>query len=237
MNRPLPLLSLSFLAFVTTLAGLWIVLLLPAAVPSRPIGYPDPAPPPLARWVNGDASAAAPGAMVEMTVKDVVPIAEADAHAVMLISEDAQVVLPIFVDEEAAISIAFRLAHQPAPRPLSADLLDHLVLDMGGKVTEVRIEDMSSHSYRGRVFIQQGDRKLQLNAAPSDSIAMALSSGARILVSRKVMAAAGITQKDIDDLRKGQGPGVGGSGQGPRLPNDSETMHRARPGDGPEVTL
>jgi uncharacterized protein len=150
--------------------------------------------------------------LVELEVKDVVPLMEAQTHAVVLTTKDGETVLPLFVDEGAAVSIAFRLAERPPPQPLSQDLLDDVVAKLGGKVTEVRIDDLRDNVYSGRVFLQQGKKELALDARPSDSIAMAMHSNARIRVTRKVLTLAGITRAEIDALQKQQGLGVGGSG-------------------------
>ncbi|WP_186001866.1 MULTISPECIES: bifunctional nuclease family protein [Corallococcus] len=152
--------------------------------------------------------------LVELEVKDVVPLMEAQTHAVVLSTKDGETVLPLFVDEGAAVSIAFRLAERPPPQPLAQDLLDDVVSKLGGKVTEVRIDDLRDNVYSGRVFLQQGKKELALDARPSDSIAMAMHSNARIRVTRKVLALAGITRAEIEALQKQQGMGVGGSGQG-----------------------
>lgn len=157
------------------------------------------------------ADAATCTELVELTVHDVVPLEEAQTHAVVLTTKDGKVVLPIFVDEAAAVAIAFRLAHVEPPHPLAQDLLDDVVEGMGGKVTEVRIDDLRDDIYTGRIFVQQGKKELQMGARPADSIAMALHSEARIRVTRKVLAQAGISRDEIDSLREG-GPGVGGSG-------------------------
>nr|WP_227028049.1 bifunctional nuclease family protein [Corallococcus soli] len=152
--------------------------------------------------------------LVELEVKDVVPLMEAQTHAVVLSTKDGETVLPLFVDEGAAVSIAFRLAERPPPQPLSQDLLDDVVSKLGGKVTEVRIDDLRDNVYSGRVFLQQGQKQLALDARPSDSIAMAMHSNARIRVTRKVLALAGITRAEIEALQQQQGMGVGGSGHG-----------------------
>jgi uncharacterized protein len=152
--------------------------------------------------------------LVELEVKDVVPLMEAQTHAVVLTTKDGETVLPLFVDEGAAVSIAFRLAERPPPQPLSQDLLDDVVAKLGGKVTEVRIDDLRDNVYSGRVFLQQGKKELALDARPSDSIAMAMHSNARIRVTRKVLTLAGITRAEIEALQKQQGLGVGGSGSG-----------------------
>lgn len=151
--------------------------------------------------------------MIEMEVRDVIPLTTADTHAVVLVSKDRGTVLPIFVDEGAAVAIAFRLAHREPPHPLAHDLLDRVVTELGGTVTEVRIDDVEDQIYQGRVFISQGQKHLQLNARPSDSISMALANGAKIFASKKVLAEAGITREEIDRLREHNG--VGGSGPAP----------------------
>lgn len=157
--------------------------------------------------------------LVELQVRDVIPLTESQTHAVVLTTADGQMVLPIFVDESAAVAIAFRLAHLRSPQPLSQDLLGSVVTQLGAKVTEVRIDDLRDDIYVGRVFLEQGERKMTIDARPSDSIAMALDGQARIRVTRKVLDEAGISRGDIDALREG-GPGVGGSGPAQPLPKE-----------------
>jgi bifunctional DNase/RNase len=149
--------------------------------------------------------------LIELVVRDVVPLVEAQTHAVVLTTADGGIVLPIFVDESAAVAIAFRLAHMDPPQPLAQDLLDDVVSKLGAKVTEVRIDDLRGDIYTGRVFLQQGKKRLELDARPADSIAMALDGDARIRVTRKVLSMAGINREDIESLHP-EGPGVGGSG-------------------------
>jgi bifunctional DNase/RNase len=159
---------------------------------------------------------------VELEVRDVIPLKEARSNAVVLVSKDQQVVLPIFVDESAALAIAFRLAHRTPPQPLSQDLLDNVLSRLGGQVTGVRIDDIHEHMLTTHVFIRQGTKNLGFDCRPSDGVAMALTRGARIFATKEVMAQAGITKKEIDHLRDRppgsldpHGPGVGGSGPGP----------------------
>ena len=147
---------------------------------------------------------------VELTVQDVIPIVEANTHAVVLVSRDEQMLLPIFVTEEAAVSIAFRLAHQDSPHPLAADLLDDLVASMGGRVTEVQIDDVRDDIYTSHVVVRQGNTDHRLNARPSDAIAMALTGKAKIFVAHQVLARAGISKGEIDSLRDQLGVGGGG---------------------------
>lgn len=171
--------------------------------------------------------------LIELVVRDVVPLVEAQTHAVVLTTEDGAVVLPIFVDESAAVAIAFRLAHMDPPQPLAQDLLDDVVSKLGAKVIEVRIDDLRGDIYTGRVFLQQGKKKLELDARPADSIAMAMDGSARIRVTRKVLSMAGISREDIESMHPG-GPGVGGSGPGLGEP---EPVPMGPPPKGKEISL
>jgi len=150
--------------------------------------------------------------LVEMQVKDVIPIEEAHTNAVVLVTKDGTV-LPIFVDRPAAVAVAFRLAHRTSPHPLSQDLLDDLIANLGGKVAEVRINEIHDDTNLSRVVIHQGDHWLSVTCRPSDAVSMALSQGARIFASKDLVKKDGITQKEIDQMRKQMG--VGGSGDAP----------------------
>lgn len=156
--------------------------------------------------------------LIELVVRDVVPLEEAQTHAVVLTTQDGQIVLPVFVDEAAAVAIAFRLAHMEPPQPLAQDLLDDVVNKLGAHVTEVRIDDLHGDIYTGRVFLEQGKRHLELDARPADSIAMALDGKARIRVTRKVLTQAGINRTDIEALKPEPSEGVGGSGRDTQEP-------------------
>ena len=156
-----------------------------------------------------------PPPLVQMEVKDVVPLKELKQHAVVLVSREDGTVLPIFVDETAAVAIAFRLMGRPTPHPLAHDLLDKLVPSLGGKLTEVRIDGLKDHVYSSHVYIQQASKLLVIEARPSDAVAMAIAAKVPVYTTRQVMAAGGITRAEIDRYGKdgkSTGPGVGGSG-------------------------
>jgi uncharacterized protein len=161
--------------------------------------------------------------MVELEVRDVVPLEEAQTHAVLLVSKDGSMLLPIFVDEASAVAIAFRLAHLEPPHPLAQDLLDDVVVKLGGKVSEVRIDGLQDDIFVGRLIIKQGARDVALEARPSDSIAMALTGNAPILAHRKVLDEAGISKEEVDSMMNDLGVGGGG------LPGEPGAEPKAEP--------
>jgi bifunctional DNase/RNase len=174
----------------------------------------------------------APPALVRLEVKDVVPLKELKQHAVVLVSTVDGTVLPLFVDETAAVAIAFRLMGRPTPHPLAHDLLDRIVPSLGGRLTEVRIDGLEDHVYRSHVFIQQANRQLVIEARPSDAVAMALAAKVPVYTTRQVMAAGGITRAEIDSFGKDllePAPGVGGSGNAGTPPPPAAKSSAGRP--------
>jgi hypothetical protein len=162
------------------------------------------------------ASPASPP-LVQVEVKDVVPLKELNQHAVVLVSKEDGMVLPLFVDETAAVAIAFRLMGRPAPRPLAHDLLDRIVPSLGGRLTEVRIDGLKDHVYRSHVVIQQANKQLVIEARPSDALSMALAAKVPVYTTRQVMAEGGISKAEIDSFGK-EPAGVGGSGNAGTAP-------------------
>jgi len=164
----------------------------------------------------------APPPLVRMEVKDVVPLKELKQHAVVLVSKEDGTVLPLFVDETAAVAIAFRLMGRPTPHPLAHDLLDRLIPSLGGRLTEVRIDGLKNHVYQSHVFIQQADRKLVIEARPSDAVSMALAAKVPVYTTRQVMAEGGISRAEINAYGRESSvppPGVGGSGNAGTSPD------------------
>lgn len=193
------------LALVTAMVG--VLLLVPALFAGRALARNAEAP--SGPCVDPKMRSAPCADLVEMEVKDVIPIEEAHTNAVVLVTKDGTV-LPIFVDRPAAVAVAFRLAHRTPPHPLSQDLLDDLIANLGGKVAEVRINEIHDDTNLSRVLIHQGDHWVSVTCRPSDAVSMALSQGAKIFADKKLVAKDGITQKEIDDMREQMG--VGGSG-------------------------
>jgi uncharacterized protein len=114
-------------------------------------------------------------------------------NAVLLSSKaGSRLVLPVFVGPCEANAIQMRLDGQTAPRPLTHELLDNVVRTLGARVVKVEIDDLRSNTFLGRIYLSQGGKTIQIDARPSDSIALALGAGAPIRVAKKVLEQAGL---------------------------------------------
>jgi uncharacterized protein len=158
--------------------------------------------PVLAKAQQAKKPAPKPADPVEMEVKDVVAIEDGASHAVVLVPKGEETLVPIFIGEAEAAAIRLRLDRKTPPRPLTHDLLETMIRNLGGKVTRVNIDDLKDNVYLGKIYLDQGERRLEIDARPSDSIALALGARAPIFAARKVIDQAGLTRRDLERSRK-----------------------------------
>jgi len=135
----------------------------------------------------------APPGYVEMTVIGVAPTADGDA--VLLTNVAKNVVVPIFVGGTEALSIQLRQRREHYQRPLTHDLLDSIMHELGASLVKVHVDDIKNNTFLGTVFVRTGSRVFELDARPSDAIALAIGNHVPIFVAQRVIDEAGI-QKD-----------------------------------------
>jgi uncharacterized protein len=136
------------------------------------------------------------GPWVEMEVWDVYRV-DGEQNVVLLRTKgpDARV-LPIWVGEQEAVAIQLRLSRQLPPRPLTHDLLERLIKTVGAKVVKIQVEGLRERVFLGRIFLKHGKQTYDIDARPSDSIALALGAHAPIFVARAVLDEAGMDATD-----------------------------------------
>lgn len=134
-----------------------------------------------------------------MAVGGVAPLSE--GSAIVLMDDTAKRGLVLFVGGTEAFSISLRLEHKHFERPLTHDLFDHAIKELGGDVVGVRVNKLENDVYYGSVLIDKGGKTLELDARPSDAIALAIGNAAPVFVADTVLDEAGI-EIDKFDFRK-----------------------------------
>ena len=157
------------------------------------VAAPSAAPTPAPRRVA--ESPKVPKGYVTMVVGGVAPTSR--GSAVVLTDSKKRVGVPIFVGGTEALSIALRLNDQPYERPLTHDLLDDIMHELGGDVVAVRVDKLQDNVFHGSVLLRQGDKMLVIDSRPSDAIALALGASAPIHVSQRVVDRAGVSLDEI----------------------------------------
>lgn len=118
-------------------------------------------------------------------------------------------VLPIFIGANEAQSIAIAYNNQVPPRPLTHDLMKNVLALLDVEVTKVQVTSLTDNTFYGRVFFKrEGIEDLEIDARPSDAIALALRYKAPIFVHKDVYEGAAIMVKEGGE---GEGDGEGDS--------------------------
>lgn len=120
---------------------------------------------------------------------------------VFLKAEDPDVspgkVLPIFIGANEAHSIAIAYNNQAPPRPLTHDLMKNVLGMLDCEVVKVQVTSLSDNTFFGRVHLRkEGIEDMDVDARPSDALALALRYKAPIFVHKDVYASAAIQMKD-----------------------------------------
>src|SRR3954451_16813148 len=101
--------------------------------------------------------------------------------------------LPIWIGAVEATAIAFAQQGVVPPRPLTHDLLRDVLEATGNEVSEIRITEMKDNVFYASLVLASG---VEVSARPSDSIALALRTGSRIVCAEELLDDAGIVVPD-----------------------------------------
>ena len=109
--------------------------------------------------------------------------------------------LPIWIGAGEATAIAFAQQGVVPPRPLTHDLMKSIVEETGNELTEVRITDMKDGVFYAVLVFGSG---VEVSARPSDSIALALRTGSKIVCAEDVLEIAGLAvpEEQEDEVEK-----------------------------------
>jgi bifunctional DNase/RNase len=109
--------------------------------------------------------------------------------------------LPIWIGAVEATAIAFAQQGVVPPRPLTHDLMKSIVEETGNELTEVRITDMKDGVFYAVLVFGSG---VEVSARPSDSIALALRTGSKIVCAEDVLEIAGLAvpEEQEDEVEK-----------------------------------
>ncbi len=120
---------------------------------------------------------------------------------IVLNDYDNRRALPIWIGSAEASSIIRKIENIPSTRPMTHDLFLDFAKKTGWEIDRVEINDVDEQTYFSSIFLinTQGEEK-EVDARPSDAIAIAIRADAPIYVSAVVMADGAIsTDSDRDE--------------------------------------
>ena len=110
-----------------------------------------------------------------------------NSRVVILKDSKIERYLLIWIGETESYAIASELQGAHYERPLTHDLLYTIVGRLGAEVTEIVINNLEGDVFYALITLQQGGTTLQIDARPSDAIALAVRASAPIYVEEDVL--------------------------------------------------
>ena len=132
--------------------------------------------------------------VVQVQVRAVLPTKEGCA---VFLGNNEKVFI-IYVDQHVGAAITMFMRETPKERPLTPDLMANVMMALGAKVERVIINDLKNATYFARLIISaenelQHRKIIEIDARPSDSIAMAIQQKAALFVGQEVW-------DEVDDM-------------------------------------
>ncbi len=156
--------------------------------------------------------------LVEMVVESVRVHMLSSQHVVILKEAERERYLPIWIGPWEANAIAMKLQGLTPERPLTHDLFASTLEQLGVAVRRVVIADLADETFHARLFLEWGERVLEVDSRPSDALALAVRAGVRIFAAEKVLDRAGVEpeEREAGDLESTT-ESTGGREADPRL--------------------
>jgi bifunctional DNase/RNase len=129
--------------------------------------------------------------MIEATINSLGLDADTDQPVIVLKSSEDGRMLPIWIGHPEAGAILLEVQGFQPPRPLTHDLLRNTIMALGFMVERVEITGLHEGTFIGNIVLFDGTNTVEIDARPSDSLALAVRVRCPIFVADEVMAEAG----------------------------------------------
>src|SRR5688572_26189271 len=143
--------------------------------------------------------------MIEVVVSRLGLDSTTQSYVVILQEKGGERLLPIWIGQPEAESIVMQMHQIKRPRPLTHDLCKSIILGLGGELRKVHITRVEKNTYYAELHIARNGDVVQVDARPSDSIAIALRLSAPIFASETLLSEVQIEESaesfDAEALR------------------------------------
>src|ERR687898_1592817 len=141
------------------------------------------------------------GSLNEMVVESVRVHMMSSQHVVILRAPEHDRYLPIWIGPWEANAIASRLQGVVPERPMTHDLFSQALEELGVTVKQIVVSDLAEDTFRARLLLQVDGREFDLDARPSDAIALAVRAGVPIFATDSVLDRAGVIPESAEEER------------------------------------
>lgn len=121
------------------------------------------------------------------------------AYAILLKEIEGVRRLPIIIGAFEAQAIALEIEGIKPPRPLTHDLLKQIIDSLGGSVLEVIISELRENTFYAKIVLEVSGLTNEIDARPSDAIALSVRTQAPIYVAEPVLETAGFIPSEENE--------------------------------------
>ena len=121
------------------------------------------------------------------------------AYALILSERSGNRRLPIIIGSFEAQAIALELENIKPPRPMTHDLLKNMILSFNAEIEYIHVNQLSEGTFYAQIVLDNNGDTIELDARPSDAIAVAVRFNSDIYVSKDVLQEAGISTDPEDE--------------------------------------
>ena len=118
---------------------------------------------------------------------------------VLLKTADENKFLPIWIGHSEAAAILMKLQGTAPPRPLTHDLLTDVIDQLDGEILRVTVTELRENTFYARITLERNGSEIEIDSRPSDALALAVRSEAKIFAADDVIEESGIEFESEDE--------------------------------------
>lgn len=134
--------------------------------------------------------------MIEVEIDSIRVSLMSEHRVIVLKAIESERYLPIWIGPYEAEAIAIRLKNVDISRPLTHDLLNNVIGEMGGDISHILVNDLRDDTFYALITVNVNGTSLEIDSRPSDAIALAVRAGVPIFVAEDVLEQASITPEE-----------------------------------------
>jgi bifunctional DNase/RNase len=124
---------------------------------------------------------------IRMDLARTIIVETSDSQVIILKERDGARHLPILIGINEALAIDRRLKGLRTPRPMTHDLLANVIDALGCEFEKIVISDLREHTFFATLIVRHDGALVEIDARPSDAIALGVASGTPIYVESHVL--------------------------------------------------
>lgn len=123
--------------------------------------------------------------LFEVQIANIIPQKEG-GFLLILKKVDSEEYLPISIGDNEGVSILRELREVHFPRPMTYELINKIIKELGGKIEKVTIDKVENGIFYATIHLKQEKKKILIDSRPSDAINIAIREKIKIFVEESV---------------------------------------------------